>query len=545
MKTNKLIYIPIFAIALFIGACKKDLDVKNPNEPKIEDVRSEPGIIAFAQGAVYQNGFNGVDPSGLNTLGSGFFSSGYQYQELLADVISATASNQNINVVNLPEYAILDDGTKLSATATQRSLLRISNQRSSRSSNVFYYEWAYMYSLNNACNNILQQLPNVKFTGDAASKMNTIKAWAYFWKGYAYSRIGSLYYAGLIIDNTFTVGVTPLNNKYVDRNAIIAEAAKNLNLASTALSAVTNQGDYSTVLSSLIPAFLQQGHGGVLTTTEWKHSINTLKARNILVNKKVSDMTTTDWNAILTLTTDGVQNGESVFTARTTPTNGFLAVTNGSVAAQTTGSSTFSISERFIQEYKAGDKRLTNNFTKRTKLNSTGGFTFSTRYRLSNGGNGLPGVIVYSDRTAGNYELYISSNYEENALMMAEALINTGNVEQGLALVDAIRTYQGAGLSPVAGTGLSVAQAEEELRRERRVSLVFRGVSFYDYRRFGFIYDISKGGGRTNAVVLTSTGQLNTKATINYNFLDYFDVPADETDLNPPAAGSAPVVNPN
>jgi len=34
-------------------------------------------------------------------------------------------------------------------------------------------------------------------------------------------------------------------------------------------------------------------------------------------------------------------------------------------------------------------------------------------------------------------------------------------------------------------------------------------------------------------------------ATINYNFMDYWDVPADETVKNPPAAGSAAVKNPN
>jgi hypothetical protein len=55
---------------------------------------------------------------------------------------------------------------------------------------------------------------------------------------------------------------------------------------------------------------------------------------------------------------------------------------------------------------------------------------------------------------------------------------------------------------------------------------------------------MSAGGGRTNAVVVSSTGVVNTKATINYNFLDYWDVPDDELSLNPPVTGSAPVQNP-
>jgi len=75
--------------------------------------------------------------------------------------------------------------------------------------------------------------------------------------------------------------------------------------------------------------------------------------------------------------------------------------------------------------------------------------------------------------------------------------------------------------------------------------LLFRGTAFYDARRWGVIYDISKGGGRKGCTVVTPDGTLNTNATINYNFLDYWDVPADEFVLNPPAAGSAPIKNPN
>jgi len=45
-------------------------------------------------------------------------------------------------------------------------------------------------------------------------------------------------------------------------------------------------------------------------------------------------------------------------------------------------------------------------------------------------------------------------------------------------------------------------------------------------------------------VINTVTGAVNTKATINYNFIDYWDVPDDETVLNPPSSTSAPVKNP-
>lgn len=541
MKHTKYSLLVLMIIMFGIGACKKQLDVQNPNNPTLKDAQTESGIISLAKGAVYDNGFNLVFNAGLNQLGSGFTYTVFAYQELLADVISASASNQNINVINLPEYVILDNGSKISSGLNQRSTIRVTNTRSNRSSNAIYYEWAYMYSLNNACNNVLDVLPNVTFSGDATSKRKTIEAWAYWWKGWAYSRIGSIYYAGLINNTTLFT-----NANFVTHDAIITEANRNLDLAATALGAITNASDYNTVLSQVIPEFIQVGHGGTPTTTMFLHNISTMKARNLLVNKTVATMTAADWATILTLTANGIASTDNVFTVRTTLSNGILSTTGNHVALSTGQTGTFRISERLIQEYKVGDQRLANNFKLRTAplFDQTGGITFSTRWYLLDGGAGLPGVVTLSSKTPGNQEIYVGPSYEENALMRAEALIYTNQIDQGLALVDAVRKYQGAGLPAVSGTGLTQAQAIVELRRERRVALVFRGVSYYDYRRWGIIYDISKGGGRTGAVVLTTAGVLNTNATINYNFLDYWDVPADETELNPPAAGSAPVINP-
>ncbi len=538
---------------LLIGAasCKKELNVQNPNSPTLLQAQTESGLISLASGGVYINGFNGSPAytTGQNWLGDSFFSLGYCYHELLADNIGAEASNQNINVIGLPDYVILDDGTKISNTSPQKSVLRISNSRDKRSANAFYYEWAYMYGLNNACNQILSLVDGISFSGDAATKKNTLKAWAYWWKGYAYARIGSIYYAGLI-NNTFS-GIVP---NYVNSAAIIAESNRCLDQASTLLGSVPSTTDYNTILGQLLPIFVQTGKGGVLSPQMWIHSINSLKARNIMANKLTSGMTASDWNSVLTLLNNGIQSADLVFTGRTTTTNGFFSAGSGSVAAMSTGlpkSATFKISERLVQEYKSGDKRMANNFVMNQYLNQVGGFTFSTRWQLVSGGTSIAGANILSDKTPGNYEVFIGPSYEENELMKAEALINTDQIELGLASVDNVRTYQGAALAKVAGTGLGLAAAKEELRRERRVALVFRGIAFYDARRWGIIYDISKGGGRKGAVVLSNpvagnkNAVVNTNATINYNFLDYWDVPADEAQLNTPAAGSAPIVNPN
>jgi hypothetical protein len=251
---------------------------------------------------------------------------------------------------------------------------------------------------------------------------------------------------------------------------------------------------------------------------------------------------------VLGLANSGIQAGDFVFTGRTTGKSGFFSAGNGSATALATGNpngGTFKISERLVQDYKSGDKRFANNYELKQYLNQVGGFTFSTRYALVDGGNGIAGTQVISNLTPGEYELFIAGSYEENELMIAEAKMYSNDIEGGLASIDKVRAYQGSGLAAVAGTGLTLADAKEELRKERRVGLVFRGLSFYDARRWGVIDDVSAGGGRKGAVVLTSTGDLNTNATINYNFFDYWDVPTDESDLNPPASGSSAIKNPN
>ncbi|HMG07055.1 MAG TPA: RagB/SusD family nutrient uptake outer membrane protein, partial [Mucilaginibacter sp.] len=499
MKKYKYLSICFAAITLLgASSCKKELDVKNPNSPTLDQAKDEPGIISLSTAAVYLSGFNGNNPTIIanqNWLGDSYFSLGIGFHELLGDNISAEASNQNINVVNLPDYVVLDDGTKITNTSPSKSVIRISNARDKKPANMFYYEWAYMYSLKNACNQVLALVDAVKFTGDAETKKNTIKAWAYWWKGFAYSKIGSIYYAG-IIDNTVGIGnSSALVSTYVTSAAMITEANRNFDQASTLLSGITSTSDYTTVLGKLLPDFVQTGKGGILTPDMWIRNINTMKARNLLANKRVSTMTAADWNAVLTLANAGIKSSDFVFTGRTTGTNGFFSAGGGSVAAMTTGlpkSSTFKVSERLIQEYEPGDKRLAVNFSTNKYINQVGGFTFSTRWQLLDA-NGVDkgGVAVLSDKTPGNYELFIAGSYEENELMKAEALINTGNISAGLLSINNVRTYQGAGLPALSGS-LSLTAAKEELRRERRVALVFRGVAFYDARRLGITDDISR-----------------------------------------------------
>jgi hypothetical protein len=455
-----------------------------------------------------------------------------------------------MNQVGCPNRVTLDNGTVVvnpSQPNTQYALLRAANNNAQGGSNTTFYEWAYMYNMITAANEILATAEKTTFSGTgAATKKATIQAWAYWWKGYAYSRIGSTYYAG-IIQNAGTSDATT-NGNYVTKEAIIAEANSNFDKAVTALGAATSATDYTETLRRLIPTFLQRGKGGVLTIDMWRRNINTIKARNILVNTLRASMSASQWSAILTLANDGIRATDLIFTGRSDANGDFLG-TGISVAdkigqAGPTGSTnTYKLSERWVQEFVAGDKRRENNVMTLSSVglfNSDRGNSFNTRFTLKYAGNGLPGVITYANNAIGANEITIAGTHEENELMKAEALIMTGQIDAGTAAIDAVRTYQGAGL-PAIGTGLTQAAAYEQLRRERRIALAFKGLSFYDARRWDII---APDKSRTGTTVVSVTGAVSTNATIVYGFLDYWDVPDNELAYNPAAAGSAPTRNP-
>lgn len=545
------------ALTLF-GSCKKQLNVQDPNDPTFEgNVNNEAGITAYAKGVVFFNGFKYGD----NWLGDSYFSLPWGYHELMGDVIAGGGSSNNqITTMAVPDKVQADPNdpsTIITNSAKTVNIIRTFNTSAAtaNNNNALYYEWLNMYALNNGCNLTLEHLPNVPISAD---KANTIKAWCYWWKGFAYAQIGTLYYAGLIVDHSNTIV-----NKYVSQADIIAESNRNLNLALTTLRAITNQSDYNTVIAELIPAQNQVGLGRPLTSGQFINTINSMLARNILLNhlapfvngnpnatiskSTIPVMTAADWQSVITLSTSGVQLNDNVFTGRTSPSNSFFSATTGSVAAILTISnqgSNYKLSERLVQQFKAGDKRLAN-FTTANGTYTGDVNTNTTRWTLVDGAaKGLTGIPILGSVLPGQLEIYIGPTYEETQLMLAEANIRTGNIEAGLGYIDNVRNYQGAGVAAVKGTGLTLTQALQELTMERFAALAFRGLSFYDSRRFGWTYSIANGGGRYgNTLIYNNT--VYTNAIFDYNYMDYWDVPADEKDKNPPAAGSAPVMNAN
>lgn len=545
MKNNKIL-VGILGVTLSLTACKKDLDITNVNSPTPSSAQNENGAIALAQGTIYLNGFYNLKYS--DGVYGRFWAGAMGFSEIMGDVIGAEAANAFMNQIGCPNKVTLDNGTVVlnpSNPKTQYELVRYANQNAQGGSNTTFYEWAYMYNMITAANSILELADKTTFSGTgAATKKATIQAWAYWWKGYAYSRIGSTYYAGLIQNATTADAAT--NGNYVTKEAIIAEASSNFDKAVTALGAASSTADYTAMLGKLIPAYLQKGKGGILTVDMWKRNINTMKARNILVNTTKASMSSSQWSNVLTLANDGVRATDLVFTARTDANGSFIESTVADKVGQatTTGSTnTYKLSERWVQDFVAGDKRKDQNVITLASVglfNTDRGNSFNTRYSLKYGGNGLTGVYTYANNTIGANEITIAGSYEENELMKAEALIMTGQVDKGAESIDAVRTYQGAGLTAL-GTGLTQAAAYEQLRRERRIALAFKGLSFYDARRWEII---APDKSRTGAVVVSSTGAVNTNATIVYGFLDYWDVPDNELAYNPAAAGSAPTKNP-
>jgi starch-binding outer membrane protein, SusD/RagB family len=543
MKSN-IILITTLLCLVAVSSCKDDLDVLNENEPTTATLTTEKGFVKFASAGIYLNGF--VDLKYQDGVFGLFWGNGVF--DLMADNLGAEAANVFMNQIGAPEKVTLDDNSVVpnpNAPSHQPDMLRQNNLNGNQSQNPLYYEWAYMYSLNRSANFILKTIETVKFEGDVDTKKNLLQAWAYWWKGYAYSRIGSIYHAGLVVDEH--EGKT--NNNYKTRQEIIAAAEENFSSAESILSSMTDNGTYLSLLGKLIPDFMRVGKGGLITPQMWIRNINTYRARNILVNKRVDEMNATDWDAVLTLTNAGILESDFVFTLRSNETGDIIS-SQGTLSARSTGdpasAATFKISERLIQEFQPGDDRLANNFTQLASPwigNSDRGNVFNTRWELLDGGDGLSGVIVYSDQDAGENELYIAGTYEENELMKAEALIYKNSIDAGTASIDAVRDYQGAGLASL-GTGLTQDEAIEQLRSERRVALLFRSVAFYDARRYGVIDPVSTGGGKTNAVVIDNDGNVHTNAVIDYQFMDYWDVPDNELVYNPPAEGSAAVINP-
>jgi len=390
-----------------------------------------------------------------------------------------------------------------------------------------------------------------------SQKKGILQAWAYWWKGYSYSRLGSIFLSGPINDAPAN-GTT--NGNFVDHDKLIAEANSNFDKAATVLATLTENADYDQVFQAIVPNF--NINQQIITPAMWIRQIHTFEARNYLANHKVANMTADDWNTVSSLASTGMVLGDNSFMFGMAPggVNDLSSAQNlifvfHPFALHTPTNAFTWVSERLIQDYQPGDNRFTKNFGLYpggpTVNVRSRGIQFGTRYapiNIEDGGS------YASDAHLG--AISIGATWEENNLMIAEAKIRSGSdIDGGLALIDQVRTAQSAGLAPIAGTGLTQDQAIEQLRSERRVGLYLRGLAFYDARRWGVTAPAANGGGRANANILVPGNLLVPPGSttvppatilpcfIDYDFVDYWDVPQNELDFNAAASGSAPVKN--
>lgn len=547
---------------LLLAGCKKsELQQINPNQPTpTTSLTSEAGLESYGAGILGRTIFPVPGEGNANILTISMIN-----HSIMGDETFLPYGNFAFRWINQVYKITLPNGTVVTNPfgVTQQASLQGFNSRAAGETNAFVYEWTISYFFISQANQMLQALNgNVSYNGDGPTKKATLQAWAYWWKGYAYSRLGSMYLSGVV--NNDPSGAT--NGTFVDHNGLIAEANKNFDSCTTLLGTLPAAGNaaYNGVMTALVLSFNDNAH--VVTPAMWIHHNNSYKARNLLVNKKTSAMAAADWQNIITLCTNGLTSTDNYFKFGMTEdgnndlSNSFLqplAMLGPNVQW------TF-VSERLVQDFKAGDNRFTkgilrlpdpdpadpNNQDVYYGLNSftnirSRGLQLGTRWAavpIEDGG-------LYATGANQGFVPF-GCSYEENALMLAEAYINSGQIETGLGYIDNVRTFQSSGLPAVKGTGLGLAAAKEELRKERRIGLFQKGVSFYDARRWGVTAPAASGGGRANAIVYIPGSLLGAGAPsqalpcfMDYTYMDYWDVPQNELDFNAPASGSAPVKN--
>lgn len=503
------------ALTLVAGGCEGDLLVSNPNQPTPEVLLSEEGLRRQATG-IYRALDNGLTFPWLIST----------YHDGMGDAIPSPVGNYGFVDMMNPERILFSDGTVQEPPAVrggppQQQWIAQNNNRTTTNPAISY-EWQTMYRVNNEANLILQYVDQATFTGDVETKKQGYRAWAHFWKGFAYSRLGSIYEQGIINDT-----YNDTNNNYVTRQAMIDEAARQFDLA------IADAAGIAAIAGEVVPAQFS----ATPTPASFVQAANTMKARNILVNTYRDDMTTAQWQQIKQLTAAGLRSNANTFQLRfndTSPTYG----TSGTILYRTgaLGPTWSYVSQRIAQEYLPGDQRY-----QRT------GQTIATApvvqaapaYPVQRGFNHITSVRgrepIFETTNIGTSRLYLVSA-EENLLMEAEAELALGNAGPAATLVNEVRALQNAGLPAL------TAATWEDIRRERRVALLARGLAFYDARRWKVILPQEQGGGRTGAHVwqgLPPTGTLDTNATIIYNFLPYWPVPAQESTFNP-GAGQQP-----
>ncbi|WP_075342591.1 RagB/SusD family nutrient uptake outer membrane protein [Tenacibaculum agarivorans] len=521
MKSINKISLILLTISIIWGCEDNLLDTNiepiNNNLPALSSLNSVDGLTTFSRSMYDFLATDDVFQDIGNENESPMLWFTYGYHETMGDVMTMPWGNFGGRWVNQAASVTLDDGSVVNPPegGPQPGEIAKRNDRAAGSDNAIQYEWRDMYSLIVQGNTVIRALQDLSATDAEKQAFN---AWATWWKAYAYHRLGSLYEQGVINENNIIDNPNPVtSNTFVANTQLIEKSNSLLDELSTIIGSISDDDAFNSRLSNLQLAYLRSD--AVITKNNLIENINTLRARNLIYNTKVIDMSNANWNDIISWTNLGVSNNRNAFIMKTEST--FIG--ENWLPDAVFGFWYFP-SDRLIQDINPGDERLDRYFT-----NTRSGFPFPNPR-----GRGIHYGASYfwkdsqiASTNLGQVTMFYAGSYEENQLLLAEAKVHTGDIEGGLGHLDAVRNFQNSGLPATVGTMLTEEQALEEIRKERRLALIMRSVSFYDARRYGVA-----AGSRTGARVLDTDGNLNTNATINYGYLEYWPVPTFESDFN-------------
>ncbi len=504
----------ILIVTTLIWSCQDNLldtniEPVNNNLPDLNSLKTVDGLTTYSRG-IYRSIASNV----AATNDSPMLWFVYGYHETMGDNLTMPWGNFGGRWINQPSSVTLDDGSVVlpPAGGAQPDEIAIRNSRAAGSDNATQYEWRDMYRIIVQSNTIIKATESLSIS---ESENQAFNAWALWWKAYAYHRLGSIYEQGVINTNNLIDNPIPITSaNFVSNTELINQSNLLLDQLNTVLSSVPDDGLFNSRLNNFQLSYIESK----VNKSDLSENSNTLRARNLVYNTRVTDMTNSNWNDVITWCNSGVSNNSGAFIMQSETS----FINNSWLPGQVTGFWYFP-SDRLIQDINSGDNRLSRYFTS--------GFDFPNPR-----GRGIHYGASYfwqssSPIVSGNEKevsMYYAGSFEENQLFLAEAKVRTGDIEGGLSHLDAVRNLQDSGLAATVGTGLTNNQALEEIRKERRLALVMRAVAFYDSRRYGI-----SSGSRTGARVLDTNGVVNTNATINYEYLDYWPVPAFEDDFNP------------
>ncbi len=242
---KKIVIGIIIAATLGLSCQKSILQQINPNQPTLASLKTEGGVTSFALG-IFEKWLANVPNEGNTNI----MVVAWAQHSILGDETFVPYGNFGFRWTNQVYSITLPDGSvQINPNGKdQKTQLQGFNSRQAGENNAFQYEWQVNYFMIAQANLLKTALanPDLKFSGDGATKLNTLKAWAYWWKGYAYSRIGSLYIAGLIT-NAPADGTT--SDHFVDNATIIKEANANFDSCATLLSGITDNADYDAMMT--------------------------------------------------------------------------------------------------------------------------------------------------------------------------------------------------------------------------------------------------------------------------------------------------------